>query len=213
MGNAAAAADAAVLPERQVRAAFNSDHLTVYQAFRPDIAEAAVAAGTFVAPFSLDRMTWIKPSFTWMMYRCGWATKPGQERVLAVRIARSAFDRALAASCLSHFDPAVHGSHAQWQEGVRRTQVRVQWDPERSLDLTRLPWRTIQIGLSGAAVAAYVREWIVDLTDVTDLTHAVHRLVESGDVHGARALLPVEAAYPLPPDAAAAVGAAVTGGG
>ena len=101
MGNAAVAADTAALPERQVRAAFNSDHLTVYQAFRPDIAEAAVAAGTLVAPFSLDRMTWIKPSFTWMMYRSGWATKPGQERVLAVRIARSAFDRALASSCLS----------------------------------------------------------------------------------------------------------------
>ena len=61
------------------------------------------------------------------------------------------------------------------------------------------------------AAAAYVREWIADLTDVTDLAHAVHRLVESGDVHGARALLPVEAAYLLPPDAAAAVGAA-TGG-
>ena len=164
-----------------MRAAFDRDHLTVYQAFRPDIAEAAVAADTFVAPFSLDRMTWIKPSFTWMMYRSGWATKPGQERVLAVRIARSAFDRALASSCLSHFDPAVYASHAQWQEQVWRTQVRVQWDPERSLALARLPWRTIQIGLSGAAVAAYVREWIVDLTDLTDLTHAVHRLVESGN--------------------------------
>ena len=79
--------------------------------------------------------------------------------------------------------------------------------------MARLPWRTIQIGLSGAAVAAYVHEWIAGVTDVTDLAHAVHRLVESGDVHGARALLPVEAAYPLPPDAAAAVGAAVTGGG
>ena len=96
------------------------------------------------------------------------------------------------------------------RSGARRSAR--QWDPERSLALARLPWRTIQIGLSGAAVAAYVREWIVDLTDLTDLTHAVHRLVESGDVHGARALLPVEAVYPLPPDAAAAVGAAVTGG-
>ena len=212
-GNAAAAADTAASPERQVRAAFDRDHLTVYQSFRPDIAEAAVAAGTFVAPFSLDRMTWIKPSFTWMMYRSGWATKPGQERVLAVRVARSAFDRALAASCVSHFDPHLHESHTHWQEQIRRTQVRVQWDPERTLALARLPWRTIQIGLSGAAVAAYVHEWIADVADVTDLAHAVHRLVESGDVHGARALLPVEAAYPLPPDATAAVGAAVTGGG
>ena len=61
------------------------DHLTVYQAYPPEIADAAVAAGRFVPPFKRERMTWIKPSFRWMMYRCGWATKPGQERVLAVR--------------------------------------------------------------------------------------------------------------------------------
>jgi hypothetical protein len=37
-------------------------------------------------------MTWIKPSFLWMMYRCGWATKPGQERVLAIQITREGFE-------------------------------------------------------------------------------------------------------------------------
>ncbi|TVS20816.1 MAG: DUF4291 family protein, partial [Planctomycetaceae bacterium] len=29
----------------------------------------AIASQTLVAPFRRDRMTWIKPSFTWMMYR------------------------------------------------------------------------------------------------------------------------------------------------
>ncbi|WP_422570328.1 DUF4291 family protein, partial [Erwinia billingiae] len=29
-------------------------------------------------------MTWIKPSFLWMMYRSGWGMKdPGQKRILA----------------------------------------------------------------------------------------------------------------------------------
>jgi uncharacterized protein DUF4291 len=27
-------------------------------------------------------VTWIKPSFLWMMYRCGWGKKAGQETVL-----------------------------------------------------------------------------------------------------------------------------------
>jgi hypothetical protein len=31
-------------------------------------------------------MTWIKPSFLWMMYRCGWGAKEGQESVLVVEI-------------------------------------------------------------------------------------------------------------------------------
>ena len=36
-------------------------------------------------------MSWIKPNFLWKMYRCGWATKEGQEIVLAVWIASAAF--------------------------------------------------------------------------------------------------------------------------
>ena len=41
-------------------------------------------------------MSWIKTNFLWMMYRSGWACKPGQERVLAVRITREGFDSILA---------------------------------------------------------------------------------------------------------------------
>ncbi|WP_454855208.1 DUF4291 family protein [Promicromonospora soli] len=70
------------IPKRQVRAVYDADTITVYQAYPPEIADAAVRAGRFVPPFKRERMTWVKPSFCWMMYRCGWATKPGQERVL-----------------------------------------------------------------------------------------------------------------------------------
>ena len=39
---------------------------------------------------------WIKPSLLWMMYPSGWATKPGQKRILCWRIAREGFEWALA---------------------------------------------------------------------------------------------------------------------
>ncbi|MBQ1688320.1 MAG: DUF4291 family protein [Lachnospiraceae bacterium] len=39
------------------------------------IANEAVAKGAFGSHFSMNRMSWIKPSFLWMMYRCGWGTK------------------------------------------------------------------------------------------------------------------------------------------
>jgi hypothetical protein len=84
------------VPARQVRAKYSADTIIVYQAYPPEIAEPALAAGRFVAPFKRDRMTWVKPSFLWMMYRCGWATEPGQEHVLAIEITRSGFERALA---------------------------------------------------------------------------------------------------------------------
>ena len=85
-------------PERQVRVLFSARTVTAYQAYRPEIADRALATGTFVPPFRLGRMTWIKPSFLWMMYRSGWAAKPGQELVLAERINRHVSSGDLAAA-------------------------------------------------------------------------------------------------------------------
>jgi hypothetical protein len=99
---------------RLVRAAYTDQTITVYQAYAPPIADAAVRAGTFVPPFSRDRMTWIKPSFGWMMHRSGWADKPGQEHVLAIEITRAGFEWALAHSCLSHYEPGQHDSPRAW---------------------------------------------------------------------------------------------------
>ncbi|MBF9073261.1 DUF4291 domain-containing protein [Streptacidiphilus fuscans] len=196
-----------VRPLRQIRAAHDDDTLTVYQAYPPAIADAALAAGTFVAPFKRERMTWIKPSFRWMMYRSGWAAKPDQERVLAVRIRRGGFAWALAHACLSHYDRDLHASAAAWKEQLRVSPVRIQWDPERSTNQQELPHRAVQIGLTGEAVHRYVDEWIVSLTDVTDLAHETHALVRASETAKADALIPAETPYPLPELLRARIGA------
>jgi hypothetical protein len=178
-----------------VRASFTDRAITVYQAYSAQIADAAVAAGTFVAPFKRGRMTWIKPSFLWMMYRAGWAAKPGQERILAIQITRGGFEWALAHAALSHYEPGTHASEQQWAEQKLTSAVRVQWDPDRSVTLEPLSRRAIQIGLSGEAVDRYLDEWITDITDVTPLGVEIHRLVTSGDHSAAQALLPAEDVY------------------
>jgi Domain of unknown function (DUF4291) len=182
-------------PERQVRAHSTTRAITVYQAYSPEIAEPALAAGTFGPPFKLGRMTWVKPSFLWMMHRSAWATKPGQERVLAIQITREGFEWALGHSALSHYEPGIHASQQEWAERKETSPVRVQWDPERSLDLAPLPWRSIQVGLSGAAASLYVHEWIINLTDVTTTAHAIRDLVAAGEHQAARAALPAEQPY------------------
>ncbi|MEV4385141.1 DUF4291 domain-containing protein [Micromonospora sp. NPDC049580] len=199
------------VPARQIRARHSADTITVYQAYPPEVALPAVAAGRFVAPFKRDRMTWIKPSFRWMMYRCGWATKPGQERVLSIDIAREGFEWALAHACLSHYDRDVHGDRATWSRQLRSSPVRVQWDPERTVRMAALPHRSLQVGLSGTAVARYVDDWIVAVTDITPTVHRVRELVRAGDERAATDHLPVESPYPLPAQIAARLGA--TGGG
>ena len=62
-------------PHREIRAAYADATITVYQAYSPHIGLPAVREGRFPAAWKRDRMTWIKPSFLWMMYRCGWGAK------------------------------------------------------------------------------------------------------------------------------------------
>lgn len=141
-------------------------------------------------------MTWIKPSFLWMMYRCGWGTKAGQETVLAVEITRDGFEWALRHSCLSHYVPGFHTDRDTWQRQVKRAPARVQWDPERDLHLRPLAYRSLQLGLSGEAARRYADEWIVSISDVTPLAQEIRALVKSRDLDSATRLLPHERPYP-----------------
>jgi Domain of unknown function (DUF4291) len=183
------------IPEREVRAVYTPTHIRVYQAYSDAIAESAISRQTFVSPpFSMTRMTWIKPSFLWMMYRAGWGRKDAcQSRILAIDISHEGFAWALAHACPSHPEPGQ--SEADWRAAMAATPVRVQWDPERDLHHIALPHRAIQIGLSGEAVKRYTQDWIGAITDVTALAHAIHARVLAGDLDGARAMLPVERAY------------------
>ncbi|MEI2432293.1 DUF4291 domain-containing protein [Lysobacter yananisis] len=193
-GRDAAAQTASGVPYRQIRAVYDDATIRVYQAFNDPIADAALAAGRFVAPFSRSRMTWIKPSFRWMLYRAGWGFKDdNQRRILAIDIAREGFEWALANSCSSHPDPAM--TPAQWQRHRDATPVRIQWDPERNLRLEPLDHRSIQIGLGRPAVLRYVQEWTQRIEDVTPLAHRVHELVQADRLDEAAALLPAERPY------------------
>lgn len=147
--------DFAVPPmkERKIRASFNNNTIVVYQAYNSAIAQSGVANQRFVSPpFKRERMTWVKPSFLWMMYRSGWATKANQEHVLKIEISRDGFEWALSNSCLSHFDSSRYSSFEQWKAELNGSPVRIQWDPEKDIFLNNLHHPSIQIGLSGIAV-------------------------------------------------------------
>ncbi len=157
-----------------VRANFSDDTVRVYQAFSPAISVPAIRAGLFVPPFSMSRMTWIKPSFNWMMYRSGYATKPGQEIVLAIDILREGFDWALSHAVLSSYKPGFHSSDEEWKHKIATRPVRIQWDPERDWKIQPLPnTRAIQIGIQGEAVELYVNKWIQNIEDVTPVARSM----------------------------------------
>ncbi|MFB9368911.1 DUF4291 domain-containing protein [Kitasatospora sp. NPDC001664] len=194
-------------PKHRIRALHTEETVTVYQAYRPEIGVAAARDGRFPSSWSRSRMTWIKPSFLWMMYRCGWGEKEGQETVLAVEISRAGFEWALRHACLSHYERGLHSDQAAWKRELKRAPARVQWDPERDLHLRPLPYRSLQLGLAGEASGLYADEWTVSITDVTPLAHQVHALVREGDLDAAAELLPQERPYPAGPELLAHLGA------
>jgi hypothetical protein len=63
------------MKQHEIRADYNATSIVVYQAYREQIARPALASQRFVPPFSLNRMTWIKPSFLWMMGRSNWGSQ------------------------------------------------------------------------------------------------------------------------------------------
>lgn len=191
--------------EYVIRAAYTDRTIRVYQAYRPEIALAALKAGRFVPPFSMGRMTWIKPSFNWMMYRSGYASKPGQEVVLGIDITCEGFEWALENAVLSKFTPSIHGSHENWESLLERKPVRIQWDPERDWRIQPVPGvRAIQIGLEGEAVERYVNQWIVHIEDVTPVARMAAGAVETG-IPPSPLPSAAERPYPLKGPSAAAI--------
>ncbi|KAM7200616.1 protein of unknown function (DUF4291) domain containing protein [Rhypophila sp. PSN 637] len=236
--------------------------ITVYQAYNRTIAEAAVSSQKLNASpkFKVNsRMTWIKPSWGWMLYRSGYSYKdPGQERILALKMRLADFWGLLRRAELTHTSEArfvgvrarflgdMEGSSAgkepileegldaqlnveadgdcsedanptrdgdqrqsnkeetskgqgqgrgrgranrrdkrklkeqrttpNWKE--KSGKVKVQWDPERSIRLERLDYRSIQIGIPGSLTEKWCEEMIVGIEDVTDKARELKRVLD-----------------------------------
>ncbi len=162
---------------REIRAAHDGEGVYVYQAFKPSIVKAALRHGTFAEGFNRERMTWIKPSFGWVLYRSGYASKHRQERILKIKLRHEGFLAILRRGVPTTYVPALYASEQDWRAALDCSEVRFQWDPDRDLRLHRLERRAIQLGLSGETVRQYVEEWIVSLEDVTPLAKAVQTAV------------------------------------
>ncbi|KAK0645762.1 hypothetical protein B0T16DRAFT_457755 [Cercophora newfieldiana] len=158
-------------PYRQIRALYTPSTITVYQAYKTSIATAAVTHQKLSASphFRTTRMTWIKPSWSWMLYRAGYSYKdPGQERILALTMKHADF--------LAILEKGV-ATKEELRAG-KLPEVRIQWDPERTVRLGRLEHRSIQIGIPAGLSERWVEEMIVGIDDVTEKARELKRVLD-----------------------------------
>lgn len=185
------------MKQHEIRADYDRDTIVVYQAYSEHIAKKAIENKKFVAPFSFNRMTWIKPSFLWMMERSGYGKKSGQEYILAVRLKRESWEYALSKAVLTHPQKGTYQSGEDWREQMDESKIHVQWDPERSLRGQKLDYRSIQVGISRHLIEDYNNEWIIDIEDYTPRVAKIYKHRLDGDYDRAKKLLPIEKVYPL----------------
>ncbi|MCX7710723.1 MAG: DUF4291 domain-containing protein [Clostridia bacterium] len=180
---------------RMIMALYNEKTIRVYQAYNHTIADQALKLGTFGSAFKMERMTWIKPSFLWMMYRSGWGSKDGQERILAIDIAREGFDEILSNVVLSTYDSELYGTQELWKERLNDSCTRCQWDPDRDIYGNPIGRRAIQLGISGPMVRKYVNEWITKITDISNEVYQWHQEILAKRF--SQEVLPTETEYPV----------------
>ncbi len=191
----------------EIRATFDRENITVYQAFNKKIAEEALKHQTFQSSFSRNRMTWIKPSFLWMMERSNWGRKSNQEHILAIQLKRTTFENILSQGILTSPSKRVYKSGAEWEKRFKEAKIYLQWDPERSFRGNKLEYRSIQIGISRHVIQEYVDEWIVGIKDMTPIVKKMYQLSKKGDHAKAKKHLPVEKVYSLNDEIKGIIGA------
>lgn len=180
--------------------------IVLYQAYKPEIADYAVANQRLGGPaFSYNRMSWVKPNFLWMMYRCGWAEKENQERVLAIYISKDDWEVVLSDAVFSSFQADVYGTEVLWKSRLAASSVRLQWDPDHSPYGGKLERKAIQIGMKGEVLRQFGTSMIRKVFDVTDYVKAQKRHVDLRDLANLR--VPKETIYNVRrPEVLAAVG-------
>ena len=155
-------------------AEWDEEGVFVYQAFKDSIADWALENQRFGGPeFNPRRMTWIKPSFAWVLYRSGYARKHNQTRILKIKLPHEAIAHIL--------------SQCACGKGGGGHKGRVQWDPERDMlsgdgkEPDKLgQTRAIQIGMKDEVSEFYVQN-AVSIEDVTELAHKVQDAHSSKD--------------------------------
>ena len=182
--------------QKQIYAAYDDEGLYIYQAFKPKTVANAVAKGTFGAGFNTNRLTWIKPSFAWVLQRTQYATKHRMNAIARIKLSHEGWLHILGQAVPTQFDSNRYKNEEEWQQALETAIVIHQWDPERSLTGQKLDRAAIQVGMRSETLSLrYVNEWILGIEDVTDLAQEIGAVAR--DTNQTLPEVPEERVYPV----------------
>ena len=160
-----------------------NEQIIVYQAYNNSIANFAIENQCFGGnSYSYSRMSWIKPNFLWMMYRCGWAQKENQERILGIWISKSDFDFILEESVFSSYHKNIYKTHENWKNELAIKPVRLQWDPDHDIYGNKQDRKAIQLGIKGDLLEKFGKEMISEIVDLTEFVKEQKKTIDSGEL-------------------------------
>ncbi len=177
---------------KEVFAQYDNQCIRVYQAYHPTIAQEAVRLQTFGEHFNINRMTWIKPSFLWMMYRSNWGTKKNQECILALDIYQTMFHELLKKAVLTS-PYSTNGDVLKWRKAFKEATVYCQWDPDKNVNGNAINRAAIQIGLKGSSLKNFLDTGICRIEDITPQVRKWNEQRKNGKLKN----FPTEKIYPI----------------
>lgn len=133
-----------------------------------------------------------------MMYRCGWASKENQERVLAIWISKTDFENILHQAVFTSFNDSYYKNHEEWNNELNKKEARIQWDPDHDPFGKNLARRAIQIGMKGKALDDFGKREIKLIEDITDFVQEQKSNISNNNLDNL--LVPVETVYRLSDD-------------
>jgi len=165
---------------KHILAQQTDEHILVYQAYRPSIANYAIEHQEFGGDdYSYNRMSWIKPNFLWMMYRSGWAAKPGQEKIVGIWIKKTDFDIILENSAYTSYAQTSDMSHDDWKASLDENEIRLQWDPDHFPNGEKHTRKAIQLGIKGDLLKQFGKKMPIKIIDLSDFVNEQRAFAQS----------------------------------
>jgi len=102
--------------------------------------------------------------------------------VLAIHLKREAFEHYLSEAVYSSYQSNIYESREAWQDAVKQSNVRLQWDPDHDPYGAKLDRRIIQLGIRNKEIESYAKDHVIEIEDISAYVNEQNKHVLNNDL-------------------------------